>query len=316
MSELSAEMIIDMQFPEGVQVAPDGKRIAYTLGAACKREGHSTSAIWLARVDGEDAPRQFTRGDVKDSSPRWSPDGKMLAFLSDRAQRDISQLYMIAADGGEAQALTATEHKRGVNQFEWSPGGGQIAFTSADEPTEEDERREKEQDDAQVYGEKWQYARLRLLSMASKEVTTLVSGERHVADFAWHPQGRELAYSVRRTPELNSASEETVIERVPLAGGEAQVVCRFGYGVESLSWSADGETLFFLSAAAQRDQSSRVVYAVPVSGGEPKCIAGGETNCILDIQPLSDAALAVVAEGLATRICRLDLRSGALTPLL
>lgn len=316
MSELSAEMIVDMQHPGGVQVSPDGKRIAYSLGTICKREGHSTRAIWLASTDGEEAPIRFTRDDVHDRTPKWSPDSKVLAFLSDRAKRGTSQLYMIAADGGEAQALTATEHKRGVEQFEWSPGGGQIAFTSADEPTEEDERREKEQDDAQVYGEKWQYARLRLLSLASKEVTTLVSSERHVANFAWHPQGRELAYSVWRTPELQSSSEETIIERVPSAGGEPQVVCRFGYGVQSLCWSADGETLFFISTVALRDQSSYAVYTVPASGGEPKCIAGGETNCILDIQPLGNALLAVVFEGLETRICRLDPKSGELTSLL
>ncbi|GHO44181.1 alpha/beta hydrolase family protein [Ktedonospora formicarum] len=316
MSELNAEMIVDIQLLANVQVTPDGKRVAYTLGANYKKEGKSTNAIWLATTDGEHAPKQFTSGESQESSPRWSPDGKTLAFLSDRAQPGISQLHMIAVDGGEAQALTSKENKRGINQFAWSPSGNQIAFTSADEPDEEDERREKEQDDAQVYGERWQYARLRLLSLASREVTTLVGGERHIANFAWHPQGTELAYSVWRTPELASASKETLIERVPLAGGEPQVVCRFGYNIESLCWSANGETLLFIAPTAQRDQSSYAVYAVPASGGTPERIAGGETNCILDLQVLGKQTLAYVAEGLETKICRLDQYTGALTSLL
>src|SRR5438128_9250430 len=69
------------------------------------------------------------------SSPRWSPDGKYLAFLSDRAKRGTGQLYLIAADGGEALALTSIKNKKSVDDFAWSPGGGQIAFTSSDEPT-------------------------------------------------------------------------------------------------------------------------------------------------------------------------------------
>lgn len=212
--------------------------------------------------------------------------------------------------------MTPRENKRGVEQFAWSPGGGQIAFTSVDEPDEEDERREKERDDAQVYGEKWPYARLRLLSLASREVSTLVAGERHVANFAWHPQGRELAYTTWKTPELNSSMQETVIERIPLAGGEPQVVCHFAYGASNLTWSADGETLLFTSATAQRDQSSMAVYAVPASGGEPKRLAGGETNCIFELQHLREDVLVIVAEELETKLCRLQPQSGELISLL
>ncbi|EFH90968.1 alpha/beta hydrolase family protein [Ktedonobacter racemifer] len=316
MSELTPELIVDLQIPQDIQISPDGKRIAYTLGALCKRDEHAESAIWLATTDGAEAPRQFTAGGVQDKSPQWEPDGNALAFLSDRVERGTAQLYLISANGGEAQALTPRENKRGVVLFAWSPGGGQIAFTSVDEPDEEDERREKERDDAQVYGEKWPYARLRLLSLASREVSTLVAGERHVANFAWHPQGRELAYTTWKTPELNSSVQETVIERISLAGGEPQVVCHFAYGASNLTWSADGETLLFTSATAQRDQSSTAVYAVPASGGEPKRLAGGETNCIFELQQLREDVLVIVAEGLETKLCRLQPQSGELISLL
>src|SRR5579885_77483 len=239
MTELTAALIADFSLPLTLQISPDGSQIAYVVSPTSKKEEHDTSAIWLASTDGTRPARQFTRGDVEDRNPQWSPDGTRIAFLSDRAKRGTVQLYLIAADGGEARPLTSTEHKKAVEDFLWSPGGGQIAFTSADEPTDEDERREKERDDARVYGERWPFARLRLLSVATQEVTTLVKTDRHVTNFTWHPRGTELAYVTTKTPDLESRAHETLIERVDLAGGEPQLVCRFPCDVGSLTWSHD-----------------------------------------------------------------------------
>ncbi len=317
MTELTAALIADFSLPLTLQISPDGSQIAYVVSPTSKKEEHYTSAIWLASTDGTRPARQFTRGDVEDRNPQWSPDGTRIAFLSDRAKRGTVQLYLIAADGGEARPLTSTEHKKAVEDFLWSPGGGQIAFTSADEPTDEDERREKERDDARVYGERWPFARLRLLSVATQEVTTLVKTDRHVTNFTWHPRGTELAYVTTKTPDLESHAHETLIERVDLAGGEPQLVCRFPCDVGSLTWSHDGQTLLFTSSAARKSQSSQVIYAVSAQGGEPRCIAGGETNCADDLCYLAqDQQIAIsLREGLGTRICRVDVTTGKLTPL-
>ncbi len=318
MSELTAEMIVDQDFPSDVQLSPDGKRVAYILAPLNKKEEHETSAIWIAETDHAGETRQFTAGEAHDQHPRWSPDGKHLAFLSDRAKRGIAQLYLIAADGGEALALTSTKNKKSVADFAWSPGGGQLAFTSADEPTEEEEKQEQERDDARVYGEKWPYARLRLLSLATREVTTLAAGERHLADFAWHPHGTEIAYLVQQTPDLEARAREVVIERIAIAGGQPQVVCRFPCAVHSLTWSQDGSTLFFVAPVAKKSQSSFAVYAVPVQGGEPTSIAGGETNCATEVRAVQQTpALAVlIGEGLGSRIDMLDPKNGEAVTLL
>ena len=318
MAELTAEMIVDQTFPDDVQLSPDGKRVVYTLAPLGKKEEHETSALWIASTEQAGASRQFTAGEAHDWHPRWSPDGKHLAFLSDRTKRGTAQLYLIDADGGEARALTSTKNTKGVEHFAWSPGGGQLAFTSADEPTEEDEKREKERDDERVYGEKWPYARLRLLSLATREITTLVAGERHVDDFAWHPQGTEVAYMVQQTPDLEAQAHEVTIERIAIAGGEPQVVCHFPCGVDSLTWSQDGNTLFFLAAAARKSQSSSVVYAVPAQGGEPERIACGETSCAAEIRAVRQtSSLAVqVAEGLGSRLDLLAPESGEVVTLL
>lgn len=318
MAELTAEMVVDQCFPDEVRIAPDGKRAAYTLVPMSKKEEHETSAIWIARLDQNRETRQFTSGNAHDHSPRWSPDGKQLAFLSDRAKRGTAQLYLIAANGGEAQALTSIENKKGVNAFIWSPGGGQIAFTSADEPTEDEEKQEKERDDERVYGEKWPYARLRLLSLTTKEVTTLAAGDRQIADFAWHPQGTEIAYVVQQTPDLEALAHEMIIERVAIAGGEPQVICHFPCAVDSLSWSHDGTTLFFKASMSGKSQSSSVVYSVPAQGGEPRRIAGGETSCVSELRVFQEgASLAVmIGEGLESRIEWLDMQKERTVTLL
>jgi len=318
MAELTAEIIVDLQAPEDLQLAPDGQQVAYTLAVYSKKAEHATSSLWIASTSVERSARQFTQADAEDTHPRWSPDSKQLAFLSDRARRGTSQLYTIDASGGEARALTSTEQKRGVQDFAWSPAGGQIAFTSADEPADEDEQREKDRDDAQVYGEKWPFARLRLLSLASKEVATLVSRELHVAEMAWHPQGTELAYIARRTPDLESLGQEVVIERIAIAGGKPQTVCRFPLAVSGLLWSQDGETLYFLSSTSRKDQSSQVLYAVAAQGGEPQRVIGGETNCIATVRLLQPGPhLAVmVAEGLGSHLCQVHPENGETATLL
>jgi hypothetical protein len=205
-----------------------------------------------------------------------------------------------------------------VDDFAWSPGGGQIAFTRVDEPTEEDEKEEKERDDACIYGEKWRHARLRLLSLATREVTTVATGERHIADFTWHPHGTEIAYLVLKTPDLEARAHEAVIERIPIAGGEPQAVCHFPFAVHSLTWSQDGGTLFFMAPVAKKSQSSSGLYAIPVQGGEPLPIASGETNCVAEVRAIQQIpSLAIlIGEGLGSRIDLLDLKNGESTTLL
>ncbi|HEX2186343.1 MAG TPA: LpqB family beta-propeller domain-containing protein, partial [Chloroflexota bacterium] len=200
MPELRAEAVADLATPRELDLSPDGRLVVYAMAPHGKREEHGTGALWVAPVDGSGAPRQFTAGVANDRRPRWSPDGEEVAFLSDRATRGTAQLYAIPAAGGEARAVTGITLKRPVLDFAWSPGGGHLAFTSADEPDAEDERRTRERDDARVYGERHAYARLRVLSRATGEVTTLAGGERHITAFAWSPDGAQLAYVAQRTP--------------------------------------------------------------------------------------------------------------------
>mgnify|MGYP002074720603 CR=1 FL=1 len=111
------------------QASPDGRFIAYTVTQADEKENRYRAAIWLVAAGGSE-PRRLTSGEHRDSSPRWSPDGGAIAFISDRDpdEKGKGQVWTIPTEGGEPERLTSLD--RPVEEFAWSPSGTQIALVS------------------------------------------------------------------------------------------------------------------------------------------------------------------------------------------
>ncbi|MGH7910806.1 MAG: S9 family peptidase, partial [Candidatus Dormibacteraceae bacterium] len=231
-----------------------------------------------------------------------------LAFLSDRANRGIAGVYVIPADGGEAAPLVA--RKRAISDLAWSPDGAHLAFLAPDEPTEDDERREKGRDDADVYGERRLNQHLHLLDIENGEVSQVATGDRHVAEVAWSPDGSRLGCVLWPAPEFESMLDAQVVV-VSRAGGEPRPVCR--QPAQALSWAAAGR-LVFCGPHDPRGISGMTVWSVDPDGGVPVVIGTGreEGRCAVDLRAAPGAAgvAVVVAEGLATRIERRDATDG------
>ena len=117
----------------GPQISPDGKWIAYEVGTPNLEANRVAHDIWLVPADGGEA-RQITRGG-SDTRPRWSPDGKRIAFLSSRDGEQ--QIYWINLDGGDANKLSSLSG--GADNQLWSPDGKWIAFVSSVYPDCKDE---------------------------------------------------------------------------------------------------------------------------------------------------------------------------------
>src|SRR5215831_3192311 len=107
------------------ELSPDGQSVVYTVATPDMEANRNVSNIWMAPAAGGEAI-QLTRSG-KDSSPKWSADGKNIAFLSARSGE--SQVYLLSMDGGEAQPLTKLS--TGADLVKWSPDGKTILFTSS-----------------------------------------------------------------------------------------------------------------------------------------------------------------------------------------
>ena len=117
--------VFSVQVASDPQISPDGKRIVYVRQSADVASDHRVSNLWIVNFDGSEH-RPLTTGSSSDSSPRWSPDGTRLAFVSDRDGK--SQLYVRWMDSGQTAKLTDVENApAGIS---WAPDGRQIAFTS------------------------------------------------------------------------------------------------------------------------------------------------------------------------------------------
>lgn len=230
--EITAEALLDIPVPHDVRISPDGSKVVYSVCTISKSGEHATSALWLADVGKEYSAGQLTSGLFNDESPQWSPgppnEGEIV-FISDRAKPgESSALYSISPGrGGEPHPLTKVDNKKRIEGFKWSPNQQFIAFISPDEKTKDQEAREEATGEAKVYGENWEYNRLRCVHLATREVVTLLEEKFHVTDFAWKGDSIEIACITQETPDINSAGYHgTTFRRVSVAQGKQVIVSK------------------------------------------------------------------------------------------
>jgi len=188
-ASLNLRSISDLQF------SPDGTRLAFVVSEPPKGVGRARH-IWLYDKTSR-VVRQLTFSAKEESSPRWSPDGKQLAFLSNR--EDQQQIYLMRMDGGEAAAIT--KGKRSVRGFEWSPDGKRIAFLAPDPKTDAEEKKEKDKDDARVVDKDDKQPRLWMLTLATGDAKALTDPKWEVNELAWMPYADRIIVSATDQPQ-------------------------------------------------------------------------------------------------------------------
>ncbi|KAF8587762.1 alpha/beta-hydrolase [Ramaria rubella] len=191
----TSENILSAPILNNVTLSPDGRKLIYCMAYPLKAGDHHTSSLWYSSdTTKADSARQLTSGLFQDVYPIWNPSSDIIFFLSDRhKQGGPKQIYQYILDspGEPSLLIKAFEgNKRGIEEYRVSPDGRYIAFSSADEPTAEEEKKDSDKDDACVWGERKGFARLRLYTISTGEVRTLVEDERHVDSFTWSPDSK------------------------------------------------------------------------------------------------------------------------------
>jgi dipeptidyl aminopeptidase/acylaminoacyl peptidase len=203
------EEIMKVKGVSNVKASPDGRRVVYTVTEAIMSDDKSEELthIHLANIDGSDN-RQITYGDKSCTNPQWSPDGRWLAFTSERSGKN--NLWLLRTDGGEAQQLT--DVNTWVSSFKWSPDNKQIAFIMADPITAEEEKAQKGKDDAKIVGEQIKMDRLWVISIeqdtpGKHEAHLLTKGNYSIGNygigFDWSPDGKKITFAHMPTPLVN-----------------------------------------------------------------------------------------------------------------
>jgi dipeptidyl aminopeptidase/acylaminoacyl peptidase len=245
--KLTVDKAMQVREPQDLQFSPDGKRVAFLVQEPVKNRDVFRH-IWVYDRDTHET-RQWTTSAKSENSPRWSPDGKTLAFLSDREEGE--QVYLMPSIGGEAMKLTSA--KNSVQNFKWSPDGARIGFIAPEPRTEEQEKKQRDGDDQRVIDSQ-PPARFWTVDIANKAVKQVTNGKWVMRDFDWMPDGKHLVAGATDRPNDEHRGIEKIYSVSVDDGGFQEIVAPKG-PFRSVQVSPDGKSFAFVASPSDGPQA-------------------------------------------------------------
>jgi len=251
------------------QLSPDGKQILYVLSQADWKANKRVSHIWRVGADGS-ASVQLTNGADGESSPRWSPDGKLVAFIAKRGD-DASEIYLLPNNGGEGRPFT--RHATAINRIAWSPDGSTIYFTAAEDKTAEEKARDKDKDDVFAFDEDYKQPHLWTVAVADGRERRITSGDFAVTDFELTHDGKRVVFHRAPNP-LYGYSDEGEVWIMNADGSGGVQLTKNHVPEDGAQASPDGSQVLFLSQSNEKFEPyyNRKIFLVPSAGGNARVL--------------------------------------------
>jgi len=313
--------------------SPDGHAIVYTATSANLADDKSQSDLWRVDFDGSHRVRLTNTPKFDESRPQWSPDGKSIAFLSDRGGEDAdTQVWLMPANGGEARRLT--KFGESISDFAWSPDGKRIAFIGRD--PERPFGAKKPKQPPPIVTERYQFCEdgtgyldsrrnhVYVFDIATGKTDLLTPGAHDEQLLTWSPDGKLLAYVTKRgvDPDRHLNYDIYVVE--PKAGAKERQLTTFTgsdldpYWETRPAFSPDSTQIAYL-----RSGEDKWIYYTPwqlaivdVATGKER-IPADIDRCFTKPRwaPDGKSVYALVEQNLVTLLSRIDLADGKVTPL-
>ncbi len=281
---------LEMRSVGAPKISPDGKRVVYEETRTNWEANAFETDLWMVDV-GTGVGRRLTAEAKSATDAAWSPDGKWIAFLSDRvapmagSPAGKKQLYVMPADGGEAQQMTKMES--GVNAFAWAPDSARLALAAeAGETKAMKDRKETFGDYHVIHAD---YAMVHLwvtelpktnaagVTAAVQEPKLLTPGEAFsVGEFSWSPDGGRIAFSAQRDPDLISGFSSDIYAARVADGVVKKIVETYGPD-NGPKWSPDGTEIAYGTANGSKNffYTNRRIAVVSSEGGTPRVLTMG-----------------------------------------
>ena len=315
---ITPEDVLSIRELYEVKLSPDGKQIAFGVAEPNdpeKPREPRTSNIWIVPSDGGERPRPLIPGLKNTGSPRWSPDGRILAFLSDEGEPGSSdtdkstQIYLLRE--GEKRASRLTSVPGGVEQFEWSPDGKMIAFTARDQVTKEEQEKRVLGYDAIEVDRNLRYSRLWVINLSDAKAALVTKRDFEIYEVAWSPAGNELALVIAPTPRSEDSLKLSLIVVNRSTGEVARTLSKFVNLTGALRWSPDGRWITFHEGPPTKEFASWV-SVVPATGGQVRPIMKDYPGSVLRLDWMPDSKNLMVQgiEGTIQTLLTVDVATG------